>query len=100
MTNLSVTDGPFGIVLKNSNFASDGDVEIAMKDVDHAGNEGPLVLQKGAVMSFFSDGLRAAEIDVDGIDVRLDLQRRIEQRLRVIGAKLGDQRTIFVAGLK
>ena len=71
-----------------------------MKDVHHIGDETPLILQEGAVMTSLGNGLRASQVDVHRVDERLHLQRCFQQCLRVVGAKLSDQRSIFFTGLE
>lgn len=48
----------------------------------------PFVLQEGPVVATLGNGLRAPEIDVDGIAVVLGEQARLEQHLRVVATEL------------
>ena len=50
-------------------------------------------------MSLLCDGLRAAEVYINGVDERLHLQGSFKQGLGIVCAKLGDQRTVFLARL-
>ena len=50
--------------------------------------------QVRAVAALARAALRAAEVEVDRVDVRLHKQRRCDERRRVVPAKLHDERPI------
>lgn len=64
----SVLQGALGGV-EDADFGSDGDGEVLVECADESCDEGPVVLQEGAVAAFARDALWTAEVQVDGVAV-------------------------------
>ncbi|KUI59582.1 hypothetical protein VP1G_11127 [Cytospora mali] len=59
---------------------------------DHVVDERLVLLQERPVVALARDALRAPEVQVHGVAVRRGQERRREERLRVVGAELHEER--------
>lgn len=79
----------FGV--EDADLGGHGDGQVRVEGVDHVVDELLVLLQECAVVALARDALGTAQVEVDGVAVRRDLLRGVEQVLGVVGAELHEQ---------
>ena len=89
-------------VVEDPHLGRHRDRQVRRERRDHLGDEARLLHQEGAVPPPAGDALRAAQVEVDGVDpaALLEDPRGSQHRRRVVAAELGQQRPVGVRGRK
>ena len=85
-------------VVVHPDLRRDGHAQVLIQLVDQVMDRLPVVHEEGAVSSSFGDSLRASKVDVHAVAVRGDDGRRLQEHVRVVGAKLHQQRPVVDVG--
>ena len=87
-------------IFKNSEFAGDGNAEIVVDDANQLCDEFPFVLKERPEMTSSGNHLGAAKIKINGVTVdHLHCKfHRLPKNIRIVGAKLHNQRSILRTG--